>query len=338
MSWIFTTGFETTVNFASATSQWAWLLKELLKTAGWEVQASSDGTNVSNTPGNGNDQITTVGEMNTNNAWYVIKQPAIASGWGRAGGRQFIVRRGTSVTTWMIAYVPLDADEVAQTPTANGTTSAVPTFTTTKILNGTLPDTAATLVASTATNRYMIGANNEAPYGFFMGGWTLSGAASIGSMIFDPLEADSVHRLDEDPYIVGAVSGSAWGYTNLMHVTTGFSGYYRKGLTGEQFVVVPATCLLTRGAAENVIVPGCIGRGPYDKYEETLPMWYVRPTVQGAAWTGYGMRKGVSSIWTWKMGSWISGTRRSVRVDNDRVVLGDALVPWPPSTAPHWGI
>ncbi len=341
MSWIFNTGSEDTVNFASNTSQWAWLFKELLKSLGWEIQASSDGTNVSNTPGNGNDQIGSAGEMNTNNAWYVIKQPTTGfTHWGRAGGRQFIVRRGTGVTSWLIVYVPLDDNEAAQTPTANGTTTTIPTFTKSVALLGTLPDTTTAFVSNASTLRYMIGAMDSAPWGFFMTGWNTSGGDESG-LIFDPLMPDSVNPLDEDPYIVCATSANGIFSRGVMTDGTGsFKGYYRKGRSDEQFVTIPANCYACdSGAGQlNYVIPNALGRDPYDKYDRTLPGWYIRPVNRGNTDQLYGIIKGESSIWRWTAGAYVNGTRRTEGVLNDRVVAGDVTVPWPPAKTPHWGI
>lgn len=339
MSFVFHTGAAATANVTFANSDWAWLLKELLKACGWEIQASSDGANVSNTPGNGNDQITSAAEMNTNNAWYVIKQPAISRGWGRKGGRQFIIRRGTGSTSWMIAYVPLDASEVAQAPTANGTTSAVPTFTTRHALVGTLPDTTAAFGSGGGggTHRLLIGANNQAPYGFYLGAWDNTGAVNGGMFLFDPLEPDSVDADDEDPYVVCATNTNGWHYQGLASITVGPQAFYRKGLSGEGFFPIAAAFYATYRTQDQRAIPRDVGRDINSKRERTLAVWYLRSGINSSdLYAGVGV-KGVSSLWRWKNGSYHTGTRLSEFVDDDRFVLQDVILPWDPSITPVYG-
>ena len=340
MSWIFNTGAASTAAVSHTNSDWAWLLKELLKAAGWEVQASSDGTNVSNTPGNGNDQITSAAEMNNNNAWYVIKQPAITRGWGRKGGRQFIIRRGTSASNWMIAYVPLDAAEAAQASTANGTTTAVPTYTTRHALVGTLPDTTAAFgsTGGSGLNRLVIGANNAAPYGFFMGAYVrTNGTISGGMFLFDPLEPDSVDPDDEDPYVVCATNTNGWHYQGLGSITAGPQAYYRKGLAGEGFYPIAAAYYACFRTSDTFMVPRHIGRNPNGKQERNLPVFYMRSAIDGAnLYPGVGL-KGASSVWRWKSGAYHIATRLTEFVADDRFVMLDAVVPWDSSTTPEMG-
>lgn len=340
MNYIFDTGVDPTAGVTYTSSSWAWLLKELLKAAGWEIQASSDGTNVSNTPGNGNDQITSLAEMNTNNAWYVIKQPAIARGWGRKGGRQFIVRRGTSATSWMLAYVPLDAAEAAQTPTVAGTTTAVPVFTTREALVGTLPDTTAAFAGTggSGAHRLLIGAADEAPYGFYYGAWDASANLTASMFYFDPLEPDSVESEDEDPYVVCATNTNPWSWQGIGSVTAGPMAYWRKGLTGESFNAIGgAIYAVFRTPSIIRALPRDIGRSPYSKRERNLPIWYMRQGTDGSdVYRGIQI-KGTSSLFRWKNGAWHTALRLSEQVSNDRLVLGDCVVPWPPAITPLVG-
>lgn len=111
MAYVFYKG--TPASFAECMYQ----LKELLKTAGWTVQSSSDGTTY-NASG---DQITSggsgAGGMANTNAWFRIRSPAGAS------NPEFTVQRGTGNTAWRVKFSQSNAftggsPGATQTPSA----------------------------------------------------------------------------------------------------------------------------------------------------------------------------------------------------------------------------
>lgn len=325
-NWTFDTGAASTAGVAFGNGEQMWLFKELAKACGAVIQASSDGTNVSNTPGNVNDQITTLAEMNTNHAWFTIKM---------LDGRIFIVRRGATATSWLVAYVPLDGSNNPQSSTVNGTTSAVPVFTTRFALVGTLPDTTASFCSSGSGARLLVGMDTITN-AFFMGAWDNTGSTVGSTFLYDPLEPDTVDPEDQDPVVVAAFNTAAWLYTGFNN-TTGAQAYWRKNLSGEIFSPIGAGYYCIRRSSDDVLViPKDCGRSPYGKWERNLPLPYIRGGTDGAdIYTGVGY-KGCSSVFRWKMGAWLNGMRRSHRVANDRIVLGDVILPWPPSVTPVW--
>jgi hypothetical protein len=325
VTFIFNDGTGSTVNITTGSfSALMFRLKELLKTAGWVHEASSDGTNVSNTTGNANDQITGT-EFTTNNAWWVGADP---------NGRTWIFRRGASDGSWMVVYVPLDAAGAKQVKTANGTTAAVPTYTTQQVMVGTLPNTTAAW-ATGAGNRWALAADNQAPYGTYMVGWSAAGAPNTagGIWIVDPLARGTYKSNDADPYVfhVRTSSGSGLLQAGIATDTTGPLAYYRKGLTGEAWLTHQGMVLamLQGGSTLAVAAPADFGLNPYNPREEDcIPIVYgrragVTGTVQQAA--GF---KGHSSLMRWRSCNYPTGFLLKRKVANDRIVIGDVTLPW----------
>lgn len=66
------------------------ILKQTLKSAGWTVPCSSNGTTYNST----GDEISTTADLETSSAWFVIEDPA--------GQRQFCFQRGATDLLWRI--------------------------------------------------------------------------------------------------------------------------------------------------------------------------------------------------------------------------------------------
>jgi hypothetical protein len=351
MAYLFNNGSSTLMLTVASSGALMYALKELLKAAGWEVQASSDGINVSNTAGNANDQITSAVEMNTSNAWFVIKQPDQRGGHG-PGGRQFIFRRGASDANWLVAYVPRQAESAgggAQAPTANGTTAAIPTFTATHALVGTLPDTAGAFFSAASSRRWQLCAQDADPFGFYMIGWTTGapgtgGVTTPGALLFDPLEPGTFDEDDQDPYAIYCVGTAASGtpFTfngsfaaspSAPNTTLGLTpgAYYRKGLTREGFYPHTALPLMDT-------VRSAYGLNPIDpKREQSLPVIYGRRCISGTTTTERTQIKGQSMFARWKAAGVPTGSRFSRGgISNNRIVVGDVTLPWDPSVNPSW--
>ena len=363
MAFIFADGSGTTLDIAPGSpGKTIYRLKELLKTAGWTHEASSDGSNVSNTSGNANDQITADTEMDTANAWIVLSQPAIARGIGYPGNRQLILRRGTTTGLWLFSYVPAASDGTKQAKTANGTTAAIPTFTTSKIFHGTGPDTGIVWCATSASRRFIMGADNAAPYGFYCFGYlaTINQAqyTQVGGHLFmDFVQPSSMDPRDQDGAVVWAshdncglqASGEQGGLGCPLASSNGAGpGFYvRKNLTGETWVYGGALAYaLTNGSGTLMLaVPGGIGRSPYgtDLVDPQLPFIYASgaENAAGAAIADSGNSpaciKGDSYMLGWRMGAYPLGFLLKRHTAGDRAVIGELTVPWDGSTVPAVG-
>lgn len=335
MAFIFNDGAGSTIDFAAGTvANLNYRTKELLKTVGWTHEASSDGTNVSNTAGNANDQIGS-GEFANNNAWIVLSQPSIPSGIGAPGNRQIIIRRGTTDTTGLIAYVPPNSDGTKQTKTANGTTTAIPTYATSVALVGTFPDTVAGW--GSISSQYALGADNAAPYGWYLGGWGVTNGTPSGYCSFmDFLVPGTYSPLDKEPCIVYHGQGG-FRAPNLdaMDVNNSPSWYTRYGLSGQAWI---QGAMLTYNTSASIIVPAGVPRSQYSDFKESpLRLYYgYGGEVAGAAQQNLqpAMIKGESYMLRWRQGGWPIGTLFSRASVGDRGVLGDLIVPWDGSTIP----
>lgn len=346
MAFISDDGTGTTLNITAANTSTLWYrLMKLIETAGWVHQASSNGTSVTNTPGNGNNIITSATEMNKNNAWYVYAQPAIARGIGYPGNRQIIVRRGASDTTWLLAYVPANTDGTKQAQTAAGTTTAIPTYATTQIQVGTLPDTTTSWSGHTSRHSSMA-ADNAAPYGFYFVNWQDGGGpVDTGtSILFDFVEPGTYDPLDIDPCVIYATtsfsltqSSNSSCLGNVQDAAAhGPRTYHRRGYSDETYT----TCALAAYAVNDgstlvVAVPAAIGRGLYTPAREIpLPAYYMTGGQNGGTPAGavngqVCAVKGKSYMLTWRMGGYPIGTLITHRTPGDRCVYGDVTLPHP---------
>jgi hypothetical protein len=334
---IYGQGIATTSLYCATNGEALFRLKEALKSWGWVVQASSDGTTFSNTPGNLNDQITTVAKMGNNNAWFVIKEPSTQ-------GRQYGVKHATS-TTMIVTYIPLDGSNNTQAASGAGTATALPTYTTQVALHGTLPNTAASSWFSTAGTAYFhIGVDDAAPYSFYMISATVgTGLPEGGCWLRDGMLAGSYPSADVDPYVnflgkTNTVTGSsnALNIRNISYNTGATTynsalcghGYLRKNLSGETYVSIQATWPSTKTASS---VSGAVnvnnfGTDSHAGRIYTMPVVWIRGTYNSQAVpVGY---KGISSFLRWTMLSRSGGTTLTISSTRDRVIFGDINVPW----------
>ncbi len=353
MSFIFNNGLGSTLDMSFASisgSACVYHAKELLKLAGWTHDASSDGTNVSNTVGNANDQITTTAEMGTNNAWFVLFRPAIARGIGYPGNDGLIFRRGTSDTSWAVFYIPPNTDGSKQAKTANGTTSAVPTYTTTVVVKGTLPDTPQTWWGNSSANqRYHIGADSAAPYGFYIIRTLTDGQTGGGWFLFDCVQPSSMDPADTSGVVISSASGTA----TTLHANgcicrysaadnaSGPLGYFRYGLTGSIWTQMPALAFCNHNGTGfvNVVPAGVVGQ--YSSRELPLPFFYGigdgSARTSGAQNNGQPSGiKGKSYMLGWRAGAQPTGWMLKRKTAGDRAVFGDITVPWDGSTQVTW--
>ncbi len=179
----------------------AFRLKELLKTVGWTVVSSSDGT----TFGAG-DQITLegmgAGGMCNDLAWFVVQQPA--------GGRQLCFQ-GTNFGTpggempyWRVKY-SLAAGFTGGTPTETAAASDE------QFVLGGGPDASPFFDQWCAVQNQNgwchMAADNAAPYGFFVAGYGLTDSTAMVAFVFDPLVSGTYPAADPDPYVIYASRG-----------------------------------------------------------------------------------------------------------------------------------
>lgn len=320
MAWTFTT------NQTPATGAVAvYNLKERMKAAGWVVKASSDGL----TYGPAADQIghggSGAGGMANTGAWFRIQAPD--------GIREFTFHRGTTNQYWRVKY-SASAKFTGGTPGATQT----PTATDEVVMRGSGTDASAgstSWFGTDGTYRQQIGADNAAPYAFWMSTYATGGSVNTsGSMVFDPVSSSS--PADTDPVVIYFDAGASPdnsiqsnGSSPWSATSSGPGGWLKKGLAGETYVGIAG---LNYNVGNTSIVPGGGVTNPHDGDDDELPIVYYRGAAQTAP-QGY---KGISGVFRWHVPTRACGDVASVAAAMDRFILpgGKVSVPWDGVTVP----
>lgn len=295
-----------TKNISNTTGAAGWYhLKELLKTAGWTVMSSSDGTTYSSS----SDVITTgssgAGGMNNTSAWFRIQMPA-------ANGvtREFTFQRTGSSLTATIKY-SFSAGFIGGSPNATTTPTATDEQT---VSSGTI-------WAADNTFHLNLAADNASPYGFWMG-IILNGntnSANTGGMLFEPMIGGP--SSDPDPYVIyveDSAGGSSWTEAKVIGVTA--KAWFYKGLSYETFTGLGGCQMF--GSA--VCFPLKAGSNPYTFKDEIGPILWARKVTNSSI---LGI-KGFGTVMKWNGTKKISGSTLTVSTDKDRIVLADVNFPW----------
>jgi len=296
-------------------------LKTALKTAGWTVTKSSDGTTYNAT----GDQITLAtsgaGGMANNSAWFIVSSPSVTY------PRQIAIQRGTTNLDWKVKYsansgfgtgtstqMPAAADEVIL---FGGGTNASPTF--------------AQLLGTDNTYRINIRAGGLAEnYGFIFI-TNISGSAVINTnFILDPMLPGTFAAADIDPCCINIEYNSIAALnTNLVLSTASPQGWLKKGLAGAGFVRIQYCYIY---ANTTTVYPGGAGQNPFTTFDETVPILCARQSALAAP---FGF-KGVSSTLSYNGVFRASGDTLNVSTSKDRLIIsGNATstlvyvsIPW----------
>lgn len=281
-------------------------LKDALKTAGWTVIKSSDGTTY-NASG---DQITTnttgAGGMVNNSAWFVIKSPSVTY------PRQIAIQRGTTNLLWKIKYSAIDGF-------GTGTATQMPAATDQNILFGGGTDASPTFTQFLSTDntyRINIRAGGLAENYSFIFLTNISGSAVITTnFILDPMLPGTFAATDVDPCCINLeYSSSAALNTNLVSSTASPQGWLKKGLAGAGFVRIQY-CYIYANAA--TVYPGGAGQNPFTTFDETVPILCAR---QSGLVAPFGF-KGVSSTLSYNGVFRASGDTLNVATSKDRLII-----------------
>lgn len=295
-------------------------LKTLLKTVGWTVPSSSDGT----TYNSSGDQITTgssgAGGMANNSAWFRIKSPT--------GNRELIIQRGTSNPNYRIMYSAAagfsgGSPAATQTPSATdeefilgGGTHAVPTF-----------------VAWFSTDnsyRQQIGANSTADYPFWMVCYPNGGGSPNAGFLWDPILNSVPGDNDALVIYIGVTGTTVFESGTIGGVSTNSlaRGWLKKGLSGEDFVIIPGNHYTSGGGG--TLAPSSAATNPHTGKDDEFPVLYGRSTSLAAP-QGF---KGVSSIIRWRGTLRTTGDTATVVTTKDRFIAAHISLPWDGSTTP----
>lgn len=294
-------------------------LKELLKTAGWTVMSSSDGT----TYNAGGDQISSgaagANGMANNNAWFRIRSPA------GAGAVEYIFQRGTTNLVWRgkrsrTAGFTGGSPSATQTPSATdegtflgGGTDAAPTF--------------AGFHTTDNTYRWNVGADNASPYGWWAGAFTTGGGAIHAVLAHDPLTGTEPTDADQFMGIMACTGQS--GYSNA-HLTSEVQTATTRFCFSQAISAAPAAgfllwsgCTLHNNIQNALVAPTGLPTNPITTKDEVFPIVWARRSA--LATPGY---KGVSTIMKWTGTTRTTGDTLSVSSTRDRIIYGDVSLPW----------
>ena len=262
-------------------------LKTALKSAGWTVPKSSDGT----TYNNSGDQITSfssgAGGLNNPSAWFVISFPG--------SNRSFCFQRGTSNNnSWRIKCADTNAftsgsPSATRTPTASAGDITI-------LGSGTdsSPIFSQWTSATDGSVYVNMAVDGASPYGFYMfltnvGGHTVR---SDGLIVVDPVN--------------GAASGDASAYVILIS-GNGSSGFDGSGMVAEGNTVLwtfsgqnPTGCYYSvhTGSAttpSTTVIPGGLAKNPFTGKDDLIPVPVMRRSGLSSP-----LYKGMTSLMRWQ--------------------------------------
>ncbi len=308
------------VNNASVNgAQAIYLLKELLKTAGWTVPSSSDGSTY-NASG---DQVTTggsgAGGMDNNSAWVCVRDPG--------GRRELVFQRGTSAADWRVTYSALDkfsggSPSATRVPTATdsgtirgGGTDASPTFVTIFDASGTFTWH---VVADNAPE------GNVYPFWAY-GMYSPTPTTTIPTLIMlDAMIVGSYSPSDPDPCVLGITRTAACSQSNFANTSTsGWVAWHKMNLAGETFTTASAWRFVRTGS-NDASSSGNVNA--YDGLDDTLRTYMAA--------NGGANFKGVSKYLRWQLNSDRLYPNTLNLASGAYVPINHLLLPWEDGTAP----
>lgn len=297
-------------------------LKELLKSVGWIVQASSDGTTYNAT----GDIITSfssgAGGLGNNTAWFRITTPNQKE--------EFVWQRGGNTQSYRLKWSPL-SKFIGGTP---GTTRTPAAGDETFIFGGGT-DTAPSYNGSfgTVSNyRIYMGADADAPYGWYIsviqpagysGG---TGASMPFFMFFDGLSQTETTDPCKSIVVSGVSStGIITSYSSSTDTTLTSSGTrcvsrIISASTGNEASI--GFAMLTLGESSTLYAGNCMGN-PINNREEILPIAFGRR----AALVTPGF-KGFCTTYRVLGSNKAHGDTITVNTTRDRIIIGQFVLPW----------
>jgi len=303
-----------------ATGAVAWYeFKEQLKSSGWTVESSSDGT----TYNSSGDQISSGssganGFANTN-AWVRLRSPV------GAGGAEFVIQRGTGNTVWRLKY-SMTAGFTGGSPGA----TQVPSATDEVLLWGTGTDASpsfGTLMTTDNTYRWNVGADGAAPYGFWAGAFPNGGGNPTTGFVYDPLTATeatdghtyAIYVSGSSPFASsGALSTESFGATSNYL----WSSVPKVSPTGSDWTFFSAMCLFVQTGAQ-LVIPTNTPVNPITSNDQMFPIVLARRSA--LATPGY---KGATTIMRWQSPDRTTGDTLTVSSTRDRIIYRNVSLPW----------
>jgi len=335
-------------------------LKEHLKSVGWVIQASSDGTSFNTTPGNANDVITTVDKMNQDFAWFVIKKPddnrqlcfQIQRRLGDTANPQstgfrikYSVNVGFTSGTPSAIQTPYALDEqfvlgkYGSDPARFGTDAS--------------PQWSEWLGSQRITGTiFHIAADNAAPYGWWIVGYGMQGDGHLSgrtgwAAVFDPIMhavpgdldpyafyftwAGYGNALDDElQYAFQPGQSSIWGYIDYggpvetwLPMQTHFPDY----VASERRMQNPINNKVDRWP----VVYGLPMGWSYNSYNNKITAPQFQVGTDGFGLSAPGMirgYKGVSSLMQFCNAHLSNGQALKAVTSRDKIVVGKVILDW----------
>ena len=291
-------------------------LKQLLKTAGWTVQSSSDGT----TYNASDDQITVSGSgaggMANNNAWFRIRSP------DGVGSQEFIFQRGTGNQSWRIkrsrtAGFTGGSPGATQTPSATDQT----------ILLGSGTDASPVFIhfftPDGGSYRWNVCADNAAPFGFWAGSFANGVATTQAALVLDPLAF--TQPTDADQYAIYVGSNASSFFYSTLGATTGTTA---NRMTSQIISTSPGSSYAEYAAfraldSTNLVLPAALVTNPITTQDTSFPIFLARHNTLPNP--GF---KGMTTIMRYNGTPRTTGTTASLAVPRDRIIYGVVNLPW----------
>lgn len=289
--------------------------KEYLKTVGWIVSKSSDGTTYNASGDIINSGASGGAGLANSRAWMVLTSPSI-DGYQR----QLCIQKSTSGNlNWRIKYsfsagFSGGSPSATQTPSATdeqillgGGTDASPTF-------GTLLDTDANY-----RSLFIIGDANHNYVNYFL-------CISIGTdtdtygWVMESFDDTYKINVDGERFTLG--SGNNFTTTGAFGVTTAPFSWYKKNLVGESFVRTPWT--YPAATVSGTTSFNLLGSQEVSKKEILLPIITGRRSALGGN-TGF---RGILKYIKFSTVSRSSLTTITYNTNMDYIIIGNLAFPW----------
>lgn len=248
-----------------------------LVSAGWTIAAAGDGL-AAYSPTSGaavTSAASGANGFNNNNAWIFIKMP------GSNRGFVFQVITAASNTITIRYFGP--STVVTNTPSA----TLAPVSTTT---NAASQDVVSNVAYVGTLNRVNYWADNTAPYGFGMHGWSALGVPTF-HLCLDGMQANTYHPLNQDPYVTIAfpntnnfnflVGNTGGMWTRLNSNIKSWTKYNMTGATWRGTGTGSGVCMAFFGVQDES-TPATMSFATisepisaYDNKDEELPIQYI---------------------------------------------------------------
>ncbi len=278
-------------------------LKELMKTHGWTVPSSSDGTTFSGSSDIITSGNTGAGGLGNTNAWIVLTQPSAVLGSTRQICLQNLSSGGNGTIRITYSYTG---------NLTGGSASTTPSSADVKTIYNT------TLFASPAPNRYNMMVNDASPYEFYIFTFPTSSTSNISTIVFSSIISYPVEELDPYVFYVKNSGGSPTSFQYEDVIGANFPAWMGKGNSRETFLNIAGMAPTLRNVTNSKVI-GNLEVNHVTGNDDILPIFCGFPS--------YGI-KGIISIIFWAASTRTSYDTFSVNSTKDFIILRACILPW----------